>query len=385
MKKIILSIVTFCIVSFCIAQKKQIVKSTVDPFTLVTKVLKYTDRNSFSGVSKVGNASGDSFFDFSKWSKQFPNVIVSYSAFGRSAREGGVLRNFRYKNTGNFNTKIILADWQNFDKNSGSGTFELSVLNDDFPNKFYIGIQGYGWSYYFNIELNDENFQEIINLLTISGKPRDFIKEKYDKIETEKLKKITELRDKFVQDSLFKDRIEKEKIFRRKQELEIEIENQKIKNIKNIADSILKNNLKSLFINLKVGDVFLDGIVLNILNDSTAVLISLEEKFIDYGTLKTILNNKPPQNSWSVPSGEDLDYLKKMMKDNSYFKEKFNSTILQKEKFEIYEYSYWYTNGLKQLKSYLLVPANYDFNNVSNNQIPYSFKARIRFIKRFII
>ena len=173
MKKLLpfLVILFFSFHSF--SQKKEIKSSGLDPYTLVTKVLKFTTINSFYGTSKVGNSNGESVFDFSKWSKQFPNVIVSYTAFGRSAREGGVLRNFRFKNNGNYNTKIILADWQNFDKNSGSGTFELSLLNENYPNKLYIGIQGSGWSYFFNIELNSLQYQELINSLKYETKQKE--------------------------------------------------------------------------------------------------------------------------------------------------------------------------------------------------------------------
>lgn len=137
-----------------------------DPYSVITKVIKYSKNNYFEGVSKIGYANGESYFDFSKWSKEFPNVIIRYSALSRSTREGGVLRNFRYESSGLYNTKIILADWVNFDKNSGSGTFEMSVLDKRYPNKFYIGIQWYdGSKVYCNIELSPEEFKEIINIL----------------------------------------------------------------------------------------------------------------------------------------------------------------------------------------------------------------------------
>ena len=140
-------------------------KSNLDPFTLLTKVLNFSGSNSFSGVSEVGSARGNSFFDFSKWTRQSPNVIVTYTAYGRSAREAGVLRNFRFKNTGNFKTKVLLADWQNFDKNSGSGIFEMSLFDEKYPNKLYLGLKGSSWSYFFNLELNSEQFQELVTLL----------------------------------------------------------------------------------------------------------------------------------------------------------------------------------------------------------------------------
>lgn len=143
-----------------------------DPYSILTKILSYSNQNTFSGVSQVGYARGESYFDFSKLSRQFPNVLVTYTALNRKATEGGVLKNFRFSNSGKLNTNILYANWQNFEKDhAGSGIFELSVFDENEPNKVYIGISGNSWSYYINVQLTEQQFQEITNLLSISEKP----------------------------------------------------------------------------------------------------------------------------------------------------------------------------------------------------------------------
>ena len=137
----------------------------------------FDNRNTFSGLCKIGSVQGNSYFDFTKYTIKSPILRVNYTAFGRSASEVGILKNFRFKNSSN-NTKIILADWQNLDKNSGSGTFEISLLDESNPNEIYIGIYGSSWSYYINIKLKEDNFRETIKLLTNSIKPANSILDK---------------------------------------------------------------------------------------------------------------------------------------------------------------------------------------------------------------
>jgi hypothetical protein len=152
----------------------------------------FDNRNTFSGLCKIGSVQGNSYFDFTKYTIKSPILRVNYSAFGRSATEIGILRNFRYKNSFYNNTKIILADWLNLDKNSGSGTFEISLLDEGDPNKLYIGINGSNWSYYINIKLKEDNFREIIKLLTNSSKPTNPVLDK------KKILSFDELNQNFV-------------------------------------------------------------------------------------------------------------------------------------------------------------------------------------------
>lgn len=165
MRKIFFLLITLTITISSTAQYQNLTPTSPDPYSVITKVINYTKKNYIEGTFETGLVYGETYLDFSKWSKQFPNIIINYTALGRIAKEGGMLKNFRYKNTGNFNTKVILADWTNFDKNAGSGTFQLSLLDERYPNKIYLGIIGYDWKHYTNIELDQSQFNEIKNLL----------------------------------------------------------------------------------------------------------------------------------------------------------------------------------------------------------------------------
>jgi hypothetical protein len=355
------------------------ISKEVDPYSLIINILNYSNTSYFTGTSKTGYVYGDSYFDFSKMSRQFPNVIVTYTALSRSSREGGVLRNFRFLNSGNFNTKVLLADWQNFDKNTGSGTFELSLLDEKNPNKIYIGIRGSSWSYYFNLELSPTQFQEIINLLTVSGMPRNLVKEREAALAGEKLKKEEEERNKRKQLE-----IDKKNAFTYDSLRQVE---KRIKDslliIKNkINDSIIKFTHDSLIKVLNVGVIFQDGIIINFINPNEVAILSLEEKFFEYGNLKQLINSNPDYyNSWQVPTIVDLVYIKSVLKKNKLFNDNFNLNMLPKKPREYPSYIYWHTSGFKQFKS-ILLPLDFGFDYVFKYQDPNSFEARLRMIKR---
>lgn len=171
MIKFLLCLLFSILTVFSFSQKTNIQGINSNPLDIINKVITYgiENRNTFDGSCKVGYVQGESYFSFRKFSNKFPNIFVSYSALGRSATEGGILRNIKFVNSGNFKTKIIVANWENFDKNhAGSGTFQLSVLDENYPNKLYVGISGYNWSYYINIELKENDFQDIVTLLDYS-------------------------------------------------------------------------------------------------------------------------------------------------------------------------------------------------------------------------
>ena len=196
MKKIIIPFL-FILISFsAFTQNNKI----LDPYDILLKVLNYdkweTSKNLiFSGGSRVGLARGESFFDFSNSKKSFPNVIVTYTAFlpGKvlKEREGGRLDNLKFSNTdgGGYKTKSIIGDWVNFDKGYGSGKFKLSIDGEQNPNMIEITIRGNGFLYFIKIEVEEsDKFQELVNILTISGKPLD-VKEANKSNELEKVEK----------------------------------------------------------------------------------------------------------------------------------------------------------------------------------------------------
>jgi hypothetical protein len=322
----------FCILTvFSYSQKTNKQGINSNPVDIINKVITYgiENRNTFDGSCKVGYVQGESYFSFRKFSNKFPNIFVSYSALGRSATEGGILRNIKFVNSGNFKTKIIVADWENFDKNhAGSGTFQLSVLDENYPNKLYVGISGYNWSYYINIELKENDFQDIINLLTYSGKPRNIIKEKQDKIDAELIARKLELRNRFIQDSLKKikeriqdslkrERVKKDLIAKKALDLEIAI-------TKRIKDSIDLKYDDSLRYTLQVLDVYKDGIVIKVDGNGHGLLIS-KLQFIDrdntsWENTKSIMYKKLSNEGWELPKrgSEEIDFFKKNYKNEEF-------------------------------------------------------------------
>jgi GH24 family phage-related lysozyme (muramidase) len=103
------------------------------------------------------------------------------------ATEGGSLKNLKFSNIGGgYNTLSIIGDWVTFDKGYGSGVFELTIYDEKNPNLIYIAIIGKGFKYWLNIKVEEsDKFQELVNILTISGKPIDIV----NAIQSYKIKK----------------------------------------------------------------------------------------------------------------------------------------------------------------------------------------------------
>jgi hypothetical protein len=379
MKKSILTLLTIFVSLNLFSQLAKVQTLKNDPFGIINKVIEYAinNRNSFQGACKVGYMKGDSYFDFPRFTRQYPNVIVSYSALGRSAREGGVLRNIRFKNGGNFNTKIIIADWQNFDKNSGSGLFELSVLDESNPNKFYLGITGYNWSYYLNIELNDNNFQEVINLLTVSGNPKNFLKEKQEKIEREILiKKEEEGKRKIEEDEKLRKLFIKDSIKKQEEHRLSELKIIEELNKKKVRDSIIKT--------LVIGSLFEDGIVINFQNNKTqAILLSTDEFLISkrelIDALYELKQDGNDWHKWQIPTYGNMNFVAKLLKTDKSFKKIFFDT---KPKFEnLLRDNFYWSNSM-----YVQLFGIGTFNIIANNDLPIDAvsngdKALLRYIR----
>jgi hypothetical protein len=182
MKKIIFIFICFLYFTIGFSQTKK----NIEPYDVLFKVLNYSNFGTskyliFNGNTKVGDAGGESLFDFSKSKKSFPNVIVTYNVFLPNrvlkATEGGSLKNLKFSNIGGgYNTLSIIGDWVTFDKGYGSGVFELTIYDEKNPNLIYIAIIGKGFKYWLNIKVEEsDKFQELVNILTISGKPIDIV------------------------------------------------------------------------------------------------------------------------------------------------------------------------------------------------------------------
>lgn len=148
---------------------------------LINKVIKNSNILVLNGGHKTGNLYGESIFNFFDFTSQYPiiNITTTLENYGRN-REEGMLRNFRFQNSGGpFNTKIILADWGT-SNNTKYGMFEFYLAED--KNEIVIAIFGKSnWMHSARIPLSVKQYQELVNQLTISGSPINIINERVKK------------------------------------------------------------------------------------------------------------------------------------------------------------------------------------------------------------
>ena len=378
-KLFILKTTLFSLIIFnCYGQKKS--NDKVDPYSVIIQVLNYSNTYRYTGISKSGYVYGDAYFNFSKMSRQFPNVLVTYTALNREARDGGILRNIKYVNSGEYNTKIIVADWVNFDKTVGSGTFELSIIGENKPNNVYIGIQGSSWSWYFNIELSNQQFQDLINLLTISGTPQNPIKERDEKIKAtvaaEMYQKEEADRKFRIQEALEK-RLEFNRDFLKKEQEDIQ------NNIR------LKDNLRKKFIRdsivkqLEIGDEFEDGIVIDFQNDKSQVILLSKDEFYYskkelFDVISKLKSNMIDSHKWQIPSYGNMNYVAKLLRSNKNFKKVFFQTKLSDDYMTTSNF-YWSNTMYSQIFG------SGTFNVLGNNDrsidhVSYNTKGLLRYI-----
>jgi len=263
------------------------------------------------------------FYNFSNWSRQFPDIIIRYSVFERSAREGGVLRNFRYSNDGYHNTRIIYADWKNLDPTSGSGTFEMSLLDDTDPNTFYLGVSGSGFKYYTNIKLGQPQFQEIINLLSYKGHPWNPERERLISEAKEKAKSEAEAK----KNEKIRDSINAVSILQIRYRDSIMIVKQRIE------DSVTKRTDDSIRSNLKLFDVYKDGIVIKLYGNGHGELVSFlkqlpSDVWNDVSGPDDLTNYLMSNGGWSVPirGSEEVNIFLNEYRHDKTFRLKFMGT-----------------------------------------------------------
>jgi hypothetical protein len=315
MKKIIISFL-FSLISFsAVTQNNKI----LDPYDILLKVLNYskwgTSKNlNFSGNSRVGSAGGESVFDFSNSKKSFPNVIVTYTVFLPNKvlkeREGGRLDNLKFSNTGGgYNTKTIIGDWVNFDKGYGSGKFKLSIYGEQNPNLIEIAIIGNGFKYWLNIEVEEsDKFQELVNILTISGTPVDVTKANKSN-ELEKKEKELKIERDFENE---------------KREKELIVYSEKLKEY-NIREGIISN--------LKVGESHWLNLCVFKSEDKKFSIVSNNWE-LQSAPYKTILYNLSAiGKEWKLPN---LREAKILQKNNEKFNFRYsfkNLLIIDKDSF----------------------------------------------------
>jgi hypothetical protein len=190
----------FC-VSFGQTNPKNL-KNNPNPNTavLLSKIVKYIHEDKQDdeyGYARMGSLTGYSTFDFSSLTNNNIKLTINYQMrdyYGSLSKlyvENGALKNIQYKvDDGQFNTKVVTADWvtQNVYR---QGYFKLSIpkyLNNEVLISVY-NEKG-KWEYSDKIKLSNNHFQDLINDLTISGSPVDFIKEREVLIKKDSLEKI---------------------------------------------------------------------------------------------------------------------------------------------------------------------------------------------------
>ena len=172
--KVIQTILILIITVFALNGYSQIKTKTnidLDAFSTIVKIFKFSNNLIINGGHKTGSLNGRSEFNF----EMFPRISVISELNGMRQIERGGLSNVKYQTLpeGDFNTKSILADWGPSD-NPKYGKFKLYLTNDQNKNEVFISISGKSiWSHWTRIELSLAQFQELVNILSISGKPKD--------------------------------------------------------------------------------------------------------------------------------------------------------------------------------------------------------------------
>ncbi len=172
--------------SMCQTSKNLNQKPILSPNSVVSKIIKNSGLLILNGGHKSGNLYGDAIFNFYDYNSQNPIINVTYTLqdnYGRQmrAREEGMLRNFRFQNNGGaFNTKIILADWGT-STNSKYGKFAFWLHEDKYSIIVQIYNEDANWKHSAFLDITPKEYQDLVNIMTVSGSPINVIKKRYEK------------------------------------------------------------------------------------------------------------------------------------------------------------------------------------------------------------
>ncbi len=162
------------------------------------------------------------------------------------------------------------------------------------------------------IQITNTSFTQGFYLRCVSGKSQKVL-------ESERIQKIK--REKYITDSLNKERLKKELIAKQALDLKMAIE-------KRIKDSIDKIKDDSLRFNLKVLDVYKDAIVVKVDGQGHGLLISKLQYVIrdnsSWENTKSRMYNELTKNGWELPmkGSDEVDFFRKNYK-NEEFRIKF--------------------------------------------------------------
>jgi len=189
MKKIILFILYFFIFFISFSQKKTntVVNAQPNAFKIISKVLENVNISEDDGQSRkvegghrTGIYSGSSEFKFLIFSFGLIKLEVISSIFisgsiKRQKEQYSGLTNYKFLNSGGaYGTKVITADWDGY-----SAEFKMYLTNDQEKDEVYISIKGESnWLHYTRISVNETQFQELVNILSVSKKPQNVSNQK---------------------------------------------------------------------------------------------------------------------------------------------------------------------------------------------------------------
>jgi hypothetical protein len=211
MKKIILIILCFFTFFVSFSQKKTntVVNSQPNAFKIISKVLENIsedDRGSrkIEGGHRTGIYNGRSefnflIFDFGLIKLEVVTSLYVNGSMRRQREQYSGLTNYKFINSGGvYGTKIITADWDGY-----SAKFMMKLTDDQGVDEVYVSIKGESnWEHFTRISVNETQFQELVNTLSVSKIPQNVEKQKVIK-----LKEITllETQEKIRKENVPKD------------------------------------------------------------------------------------------------------------------------------------------------------------------------------------
>jgi hypothetical protein len=210
--QVILFTLLICFSSSAFSQNK--LNPNPAPSLLLNKIKQYTKQNKFEGGHRTGSMYGTSSFAFYAFEPTSPIIYVNIRLEDENGRlyktqESGILKKFRFTShqPQAYGTKVFWADWGT-DDNPNYGDFSAYLDGDIEKYLLNIAIAGKAnWRHETQVELTEDQFQDLVNILTISGKPKNV-----------RIERIAERAKKFEKDSIERaKKFEKDSIERTKQ------------------------------------------------------------------------------------------------------------------------------------------------------------------------
>jgi hypothetical protein len=177
------SFFSLCISSY--SQEKE--NPNPSPKLILDKIKQNVGASWVLGRHNSGTLAGQATFLFYEFEPNEPIIGIEYTvqdAYGRlyKTKESGMLRNYKYlsNNPKAYGTKIFSADWgTNEEPKYGKFYAYLELDEEIYKYKLHFHISGYtNWNHWTNILLNENEYQELVNLLTIKGTPKNIRKER---------------------------------------------------------------------------------------------------------------------------------------------------------------------------------------------------------------